>query len=193
MTTQLTSITRTENYRLVPPSGTFEIDPVHTFVTFRAQHLVVGRVRGTFTGVAGTINVDDEFLTSRVEVAIETKSINTLFPTRDDDLRSPDYLDVERFPHMTFRSSEITELPPDQWIVTGELTIRNMTLPVDLLFEFTGAMPDPFGNLRLGFHATTTISRREFGLLTLLEAHSGNLRVARDVEIEIDVEAIRPL
>jgi polyisoprenoid-binding protein YceI len=143
--------------------------------------------------VGGTITVDDDFLKSHVEVALEAKSINTLFAMRDDDLRSPDYLDVENFPTLRFVSTSLTELPSDQWLLTGDLTIRTVTRPVDLLFEFGGAIPDPFGNLRIGFHANATISRNEFGLLTMLDGHAGNLRVARDVAIEIDVEATKPL
>jgi polyisoprenoid-binding protein YceI len=193
MTDQLTLVERTENHRLVPPAGIFTIDPVHTFVNFRAQHLIVGRVQGRFTGVEGTISIDDDFLQSHAEVTIEAKSINTLFPMRDDDLRSSNYLDVETFATLSFKSNGVTEVPSGQWILSGDLTIRNVTLPVDLLFEYEGSIADPFGNLRLGFHATSTISRRDFGLFTLLEATSGNLRVARDVVIEIDVEATQPL
>jgi polyisoprenoid-binding protein YceI len=154
---------------------------------------VVGRVQGRFADVQGTITIEDDFLESHAEVAIEANSINTLFPMRDDDLRSSNYLDVENYATISFASDRVTELPSDQWILHGDLTIRNVTLPVELLVEYGGAIPDPFGNLRVGFHATATISRSEFGLFTMLEGHSGNLRVARDVSIEIDVEAIQPL
>ena len=193
MTDQLTLADRTENHRLIPPSGTFTIDPVHTFVSFRAQHLVIGRVQGRFTGVEGTITIEDEFLKSHAEVSLEAKSINTLFPTRDDDLRSANYLDVENFATISFVSTGVAEVPSGQWILSGDLTVRNITRPVNFLFEFGGALPDPFGNLRVGFHATATISRSEFGLLTMLESHTGNVRVVHDVAIEIDVEATQPL
>jgi polyisoprenoid-binding protein YceI len=112
---------------------------------------------------------------------------------RDEDLRSPNYLDVETFSTLTFKSTGVTEVPSGRWILSGDLTIRDVTLPVELLFEFGGSMEDPFGNLRVGFHATSTISRSDFGLFTLLEGNSGNLHVARDVMIEIDVEATEPL
>ncbi|HEY1223173.1 MAG TPA: YceI family protein [Acidimicrobiales bacterium] len=193
MTDQLLDTNRTENHRLVPPPGTFAIDPVHTFVNFRAQHLVVGRVQGRFTGVTGTITVDDDFLKSHVEVAIEASSINTLFPVRDDDLRSANYLDVDHYPDLVFASTNLTELPSGQWVLGGDLTIRDTTLPLELAFTFGGALADPFGNLRVGFHATATISRKDYRLFTMLESHSGNVHVARDVDIEIDVEATQPL
>jgi polyisoprenoid-binding protein YceI len=188
-----TADSRLVNHRLVPPPGEFAIDPFHTFVTFRAQHLVVGRVKGRFDAVAGTVSVTEEVLDSHVEVSIEAASISTQMPMRDDDLRSSSYLDVERYPYLTFRSSGITELPSGAWAIGGDLSIREVTRPTELIVEFGGAVHDPFGNLRLGFHATTSISRKEFGLLHDLEQAAGTLRIARDVLIEIDAEAVRPL
>jgi polyisoprenoid-binding protein YceI len=193
MTTQEISTTRTVNSRLVPPAGTFEVDPVHTFVTFRALHLVVGRVQGRFEGVSGSITVGEDFLDSHTEISISADSITTLMPIRDDDLRSNNYLDVAKFPYLTFKSTGVTELPSGEWILSGDLTIKDVTRPVELLVTFGGAIPDPFGNLRVGFHATTTISRRDYGLTTLLEGNDGHVLVARDVSIEIDVEAVHPL
>lgn len=193
MSTQEMNATRTLNSRLVPPAGTFEIDPIHTFVTFRAQHLVVGRVHGRFEGVSGTISVGEDFLDSHTEISIKAESITTLMPIRDEDLRSENYLDVAKFPYLTFTSNQVTELPSGEWIITGDLTIKDVTRPTELLVTFGGAIPDPFGNLRIGFHATTTISRRDYGLTTLLEGNGGSLFVARDVSIEIDVEAVHPL
>jgi polyisoprenoid-binding protein YceI len=184
---------RTETDRLVPPPGIFEIDPVHTFVTFRAQHLIVGRVQGRFETVSGTVTVDENVLDSHVEVVIDAASVATHMPPRDDDLRSSNFLDVANYPNLTFESTGITELPSGQWSIAGDLTIKGISVPTDLIVEFGGATPDPFGNLRVGFHATTTISRRDFGLLHQLEYHSGSLLVARDVTIEIDAEAVHPL
>jgi polyisoprenoid-binding protein YceI len=194
MTDALVSIqSRTEADRLVPPPGTFEIDPVHTFVTFRAQHLVIGRVQGRFETVSGGVTVDESVLDSHVEVVIDAASITTQFPMRDDDLRSSNFLDVANYPDLTFRSTGITELPSGKWSIAGDLSIKGVTVATELLVEFNGAVPDPFGNLRVGFHATATISRRDFGLVHQLEDHSGSLHVARDVTIEIDAEAVHPL
>ena len=194
MTDSLVSVqSRTEADRLVPPPGTFEIDPVHTFVTFRAQHFIVGRVQGRFETVSGAVTVDENVLDSRVEVVIDAASITTQFLVRDDDLRSSDFLDVANYPNLTFESTGITELPSGKWSIAGDLTIKGITVATALIVEFGGAVADPFGNLRLGFHATTTISRRDFGLLHQLEYHSGSLFVAGDVTIEIDAEAVHPL
>ena len=194
MTDSLVSVqSRTEADRLVPPPGTFEIDPVHTFVTFRAQHFIVGRVQGRFETVSGTVTVDENVLDSHVEVVIDAASVATQFAMRDDDLRSSNFLDVANYPNLTFESTGITELPAGKWSIAGNLTIKGISVPTDLIVEFGGATPDPFGNLRVGFHATTTISRRDFGLLHQLEYHTGGLHVARDVTIEIDAEAVHPL
>jgi polyisoprenoid-binding protein YceI len=194
MTDSLVSIqSRVGTDRLVPPPGIFEIDPVHTFVTFRAQHLIVGRVQGRFETVSGTVTVDESVLDSHVEVVIDAASVATHMPPRDDDLRSSNFLDVANYPDLTFESTGITELPSGQWSIAGDLTIKGISVPTDLVVEFGGAVPDPFGNLRVGFHATTTISRRDFGLLHQLEYHSGSLLVGRDVTIEIDAEAVHPL
>jgi polyisoprenoid-binding protein YceI len=194
MTDSLVSVqSRTEADRLVPPPGTFEIDPVHTFVTFRAQHFIVGRVQGRFETVSGAVTVDENVLDSRVEVVIDAASITTQFLVRDDDLRSSDFLDVANYPNLTFESTGVTELPSGKWSIAGDLTIKGITVATALIVEFGGAVADPFGNLRLGFHATTTISRRDFGLLHQLEYHSGSLFVAGDVTIEIDAEAVHPL
>jgi polyisoprenoid-binding protein YceI len=100
---------------------------------------------------------------------------------------------VANYPNLTFRSTGITELPSGKWSITGDLTIKGMTVATELIVEFNGAVPDPFGNLRVGFHATTTISRRDFDLVHDLENHTGSLHVARDVTIEIDAEAVHPL
>ncbi len=194
MTDALVSpLSRSESDRLIPPAGVFEIDPVHTFVNFRAQHLIVGRVQGRFESVSGAITVVDNVLDSHVEVSIDAASIATHFPMRDDHLRSAQFLDVEHFPTLTFTSTGITELPSGQWSIAGDLTIKGITAATELIVEFNGAVPDPFGNLRVGFHATTTVSRRDYGLDFELESHTGSLRVARDVTIEIDAEAVHPL
>jgi polyisoprenoid-binding protein YceI len=191
--TPASTLSRSESDRLIPPPGVFEIDPVHTFTTFRAQHLIVGRVQGRFEEVSGAITVVDNVLQSHVEVSIDAASIATHMPMRDDHLRSSAFLDVENWPTIAFQSTGITELPSGEWSITGDLTIKGVSLPTELTVEFGGAVPDPFGNLRLGFHATTSLSRRDYGLDFELESHTGRLLAARDVTIEIDAEAVHPL
>ena len=128
MTDSLVSIqSRTETDRLVPPPGTFEIDPVHTFVTFRAQHLIVGRVQGRFETVSGTVTVDENVLDSHVEVVIDAASIATHMPHAG---RRPAFVELPgrgQLPEPHLRSTGITELPSGQWSIAGDLTIKGVT------------------------------------------------------------------
>lgn len=184
---------RIVNHALVPPAGTFEIDPVHTFVGFSAQHLVVGRVRGRFEAVRGTVTVAEDPSASTLEASIEAASITTLNSTRDDDLRSEHYLNVERYPTVTYRSTAACELTAGAWLVTGDLTLHGATRPVELTVRFGGAVTDPYGNARVAFHAHGSVTRHDFGLNYELIKEAGGLLVGRDIAIDIDAEAIRPL
>jgi polyisoprenoid-binding protein YceI len=184
---------RIVNHALVPPVGTFEIDPAHTFVGFSAQHLVVGRVRGRFEVVRGAVVVADDPSASTVEADIDTASITTLNATRDEDLRSAHYLDAEQFPTMTYRSTAACELTAGAWLVTGDLMLHDVTRPVQLTVRFGGAVTDAYGNARVAFHAQGWITRHDFGLTYELLKEAGGLLVGKDVAIDIDAEAIRPL
>jgi len=184
---------RVVNHALVPPAGTFDLDPAHTFVTFSAQHLVVGRVRGRFEAVQGVVTVGEDPSASAVEVSVETASITTLNATRDDDLRSQHYLDVARYPMMTYRSTVTSELTAGAWLVTGDLTLHGVTRPVALTVRFGGAVSDSSGNVRVAFHARGSLTRHDFGLSYELVKEAGGLLVGKDVAIGIDAEAIRPL
>jgi polyisoprenoid-binding protein YceI len=183
---------RRETDRLIPPLGTFEIDPVHTSVTLRARHLIIGRVQGRFDMVTGTLTIDENASDSHVEVSIDAGSIATRNPTRGDRLHSYEFVEVANYESLTFRSTATTESPSGQWSITGDLTTRGVTVTTKLIVAFCGAASDPFANLRLGFHATTTISRRHLGPILDHENHTGNLPVANEVTIEIDAEAVHP-
>jgi polyisoprenoid-binding protein YceI len=183
---------RIVNHVLAPPVGTFELDPVHTFVAFSAQHLVVGRVRGRFEVVQGTIVVADDLRDSSAVVSVETASLTTLNPMRDDDVRSEHYLDVEHYPTMTYRSTSALESTAGVWRITGDLTLHGVTRPVELTVRFGGAVTDASGNIRIAFHADASITRRDFGLTYELLKEAGGMLVGKDIAIEIDAEAIRP-
>ena len=184
---------RVVNHVLLPAPGTYEIDPIHTFVTFRAQHLIVGRVRGRFESVTGTAIIAQEPTESMVDVQIAATSISTLMSLRDDDLRSAHYLDVERYPTIAYRSSRLTEEPNGKWLLSGDLTIRDTTRPVDLVVTFGGAVADSYGNARIAFQARGSITRMDFGLDHELEKEAGGKKVRGDILIDIDAELVRPL
>ncbi len=180
---------RIVNHVLAPSSGVYAIDPVHTFVGFSAQHLVVGRVRGRFERVTGTVSIAEEPTASSLEVTVETGSISTLFAARDEDLRSDRFLDCDAHPTMTYRSTSVTERPRGDWLVLGELTVRGVTKPIPLTVRFGGSITDSQGKARASFTATGTLTRSEFGVVAELEEESGSMRIGDDITLDIEAEA----
>jgi polyisoprenoid-binding protein YceI len=144
-------------------AGTWEIDPVHSEVSFVVRHLVVSRIRGRFNRFSGTIVTNEDITRTSVTLSIDAASIDTNESNRDNHVRSADFLDVEKFPDITFRSTAVrgegTGIGVD-----GELTIRGVTRPVALDVELNGFTPDLHGGTRVGFSATTEIDRQEFGV-----------------------------
>jgi polyisoprenoid-binding protein YceI len=170
-----------------PAAGTWEIDPGHTSVAFVARYLMVTKVRGHFSGFSGAVHVAERPGESWAEIVIQASSIDTGNADRDKHLRSPDFLDVERFPEIRFKSTKI-ELPGgNRIVVTGNLTIRDVTRPVVLQVEFAGLSQDPWGNRRAGFSATTEIDREEFGASWNLALEAGGWLVSKTVQLELDV------
>ena len=182
---------RITNHVLVPSPGVYKIDPIHTFVGFAAQHLVVGRVRGRFERVAGTVTIAEEPIASSLEVTIETASISTLLIARDDDLRSERFLDVGAYPIVTYRSTAVIERPRGEWNVLGNLTIRDVTRLIPLTVHFEGTIADSYGKPRAAFHATGTITRSAFGVVAELSQEAGSMMIGDDVTLDIEAEAVR--
>jgi polyisoprenoid-binding protein YceI len=171
------------------------IDPAHTRVAFSVKHMMFTTVRGRFAEVSGSIEVVDAAPErSAVEVDIEAASIDTHAEDRDAHLRSPDFLDVENHPRVTFRSRRVegaAEEPGATFRVVGDLTIRDVTREVVLEARFEGTGTDPWGGTRAGFHAETTVDRRDFGLVWNQPLESGGVLVGHDVVIELDVQAVK--
>jgi polyisoprenoid-binding protein YceI len=182
---------RIANHVLVPRRGTYAIDPVHTFVGFTAQHLVVGRVRGHFERVAATVTIGEEPAASSLEVTIETASISTQSAARDEDLRSARFLDTDAHPTMTYRSTGVVERPRGEWHVLGDLTVRGVTNAVPLTVRFEGSITDSWGNARAAFHARGTLTRSDFGLLAELGKEAGSMLIGDDITLDIEAEATR--
>jgi polyisoprenoid-binding protein YceI len=174
---------------------TWKIDPAHTTVEFAVKHMMFTTVRGRFTKLEGTIEVDDEQPTrSRVEVTIDADSIDTGSADRDKHLRSADFLDVEHHARLTFASRSVrgaSAREGDSFEVEGDLTIRGKTMPVTLECTYTGQGKDPWGGTRSGFSARTQIDRREWDLRWNAALESGGILVANEVKIELEVQAVR--
>jgi polyisoprenoid-binding protein YceI len=176
---------------LLLPTGTWEIDPSHSTVGFSARHLMVAKVRGRFTSFHGTIGIGEEPSPSSVTVSIEAASIDTRDENRDVHLKSPDFLDVLRWPTMTFTSTEVRYSRGGQFEVDGNLTIRDVTRPVTLKAEFNGVQQDPWGGTRAGFEAHTEFNRKDFGLEWNVALEGGGVLVGDKVTVDLEVEAVR--
>jgi polyisoprenoid-binding protein YceI len=170
------------------PAGTYVIDPSHTEVGFSVRHAGISKVRGKFEKFEGQIVVADNVAESSAIVTIDASSINTGDANRDGHLRSADFWDAENKPTWTFVTNGL-EGDGDEFTLKGDLTINGVTKPVALDAEFNGAATDPFGSQRIGFSASTEISRKEFGLTWNAALETGGLLVGDKVKILLEVEA----
>jgi polyisoprenoid-binding protein YceI len=173
-------------------TGDYTVDVAHTRIGIRARHAMVTTVRGAFgefSGQARLLPADPS--SSSVTLRIRTASIDTGNADRDAHLRSPDFLDVDTYPEIVFASTGVEELDDDQYAVSGELTIKDVTRPVTVDFTLTGSALDPFGNLRVGFEGALAILRSDWGLTWNAALETGGWLVSDRIQIEFDVSAIR--
>ena len=173
-------------------TGTYTLDPSHTRVGFVARHAMVTKVRGAFNDVSGTGYLDAaDPSRSRLEVTIQAASIDTRNADRDNHLRSNDFLDMEHYPTIRFVSTKVEPAGDGHFRVTGDLTIRGVTKPVTVDFEFTGSATDPFGNERIGLEGSTTINRKDWGVNWNAALEAGGVLVGENVTLEFEVSAIK--
>lgn len=174
-------------------AATWQIDPDHAFIEFKVRHLMVSSVKGNFTKVVGTVEADEANLAKAMaSVTIDTTSIDTNNAKRDEHLRSPDFLDVAKFPTMTFASKQVFVDGGKVSKVIGDLTIRGITREVTVaVTDFTPAIKDPWGLLRRGATATATINRKDFGLTWNKTLEAGGVVVGDEVKIAVDIELIQ--
>jgi polyisoprenoid-binding protein YceI len=170
-------------------TGTWTIDPSHTEIGFSVRHLV-SKVRGKFEAFEGTIVTQEDLTASTVNVTVDLNSINTGSTDRDNHLRSADFFEVETHPKMTFVSTGIVQKSDTDFVVTGDLTIKGVTKPVELATEFLGEGGDPWGGTRVGIEATAEISRKEFGIDFNIPLEGGKVMVGDKISIHINAEAV---
>ncbi|WP_432833593.1 YceI family protein [Dactylosporangium sp. CA-092794] len=189
----MTAPANTREYQglTIPTPGKFELDPAHTRVGFVARHLMVSKVRGGFTSASGSIVIAEDPLESQVEVNIDASSIDTGQTDRDGHLRGPDFLHVEQWPAVSFKSTRVAGLSGNEFKLIGDLTIRDVTREVELDVEFEGHAKSPWGQEVIGFSATTEIDREDFGITWNQALETGGVLVGRKVKIEIGAEAVR--
>ena len=172
-------------------TATWKLDASHSSVEFSARHMMFTTVKGRFSEVEGTVTVHGERPeTAEVVVTMAASSIDTRTEQRDQHLRSPDFLDVEQYPTLTFASTRITG-DSEHFTMTGDLTIRGITKPVTLAVTHGGTGNDPWGGERMGFSATGRIDRRDFGLSWNQVLEAGGVLVSNEIKIHIDAQLVR--
>lgn len=173
--------------------STWSIDPVHTHASFSIRHMVISNVRGELGKVNGTLTLDDKDVTkSKVEATIDVAGLDTREPKRDDDLRSPNFFDVAKYPTISFTSTKVEKAGKDGLKVTGDLTIHGVTKPIVL--KVTGPTPevkDPWGMTRRGVSASSKLNRNDYGVSWSKVLEGGGAVVGNDVAVEIEVELIK--
>ncbi|HXW57347.1 MAG TPA: YceI family protein [Candidatus Cybelea sp.] len=175
------------------PITTWNIDPAHSVAEFKVRHMMISNVKGRFSGIRGSLVLDEADLTrSRVEAAIDARSLDTQEPQRDAHLRSADFFDVENSPTLSFQSGRITRTSEGTLAVEGQLTLRGVTGRVVFAVEGPSApAQDPWGNTRVGLAAATKINRRDFGLTWNSALETGGILVGDEVTISLDVEFVK--
>ncbi|GAA1397709.1 YceI family protein [Luteococcus peritonei] len=172
--------------------GTYVIDPTHSTLGFVARHAMITKVRGSFTDFSGTAEIHGSAPeTSRVNVDIDVNSVDTRNADRDGHLKSGDFFETEKFPKITFASTNVAVTDASTVEITGDLTIKDVTQSVTIPFEFTGEAVDPFGNTRIGFEGSTEVNRRDFNLTWNAALDTGGVLVSEKITLEFEVSAIK--
>ncbi|SYZ72890.1 conserved exported hypothetical protein [Candidatus Zixiibacteriota bacterium] len=171
-------------------ADTYQIDPVHSNIGFTVKHMVISNVKGNFSDFSGTIVYDDKDISkSSVNVTIKTISINTGNQYRDNDLKSGNFFEAEKYPEITFQSTKI-EKAVDGFVMTGNLTMRGVTKEVQIPFNILGTIKDPYGNMRMGAEGGLTINRQDYGISFNKALDNGGLVVGNEVKIDLNIEAV---
>jgi polyisoprenoid-binding protein YceI len=170
-------------------AGTWDIDPIHSDVSFTVRHMMVSKVRGRFASFSGEIVTGEDVTDSSVTASIDPASIDTGNDQRDGHVRSADFFDVENHPLWTFRSTGV-RVDSGGLVVDGELTIKGVTRSVPLALEVNGVGPDASGGTRAGFSASTTIDRNDFGVDIKMPLDGGGVVVGEKVQVTLEIEAV---
>jgi polyisoprenoid-binding protein YceI len=170
------------------PAGTFNIDPSHSRVGFSARHAMVTKVRGSFNDYTGAAVVADG--AASINIEINVASVDTRSADRDGHLQSADFFDVANFPKITFASTSVKDAGSDKLSVEGNLTIKDVTKPLTIEFEYSGTATDPFGNARFGFEGAAEINRKDFGLTWNAALETGGILVSENIKLEFEISTI---
>lgn len=169
-------------------AGTYNIDPSHSRVGFSARHAMVTKVRGSFNEYSGSAVVANG--SASINIEISAASIDTRSADRDGHLKSADFFDAEVFPKITFASTSVKDSGSDKLVVEGNLTIKDVTRAITIVFEYTGTATDPFGNARFGFEGESEINRKDYGLTWNAALETGGILVSENIKLEFEISAI---
>jgi polyisoprenoid-binding protein YceI len=173
-------------------AGTWTVDAVHSDVSFKVRHMAVGKAKGTFALQSATLVVGDNGLAdATVTAVIDAASVDTKQDQRNEHVKSADFLDVENHPTLTFVSTAVRDFDGEEFVLVGDLTIRGTTQQVELAVEYLGETVDAYGSTRAGFSATTSISRKSFGVSFEAAFGAGNAVVADKVELALELEFVK--
>jgi polyisoprenoid-binding protein YceI len=173
-------------------TGTYTLDVVHSRIGFSARHAMVTKVRGAFNEFEGSTTIDGATPSnSAVSVTIDVASVDTRNEQRDGHLKTGDFLDIEKFPKITFTSTSVEHDGGNDFQVTGDLTIKGITKSVTLPLEFQGSAKDPYGNDRIGFEGTVSINRSDFGVTFNAALETGGVLVSEKIALEFEISAIK--
>lgn len=171
---------------------TFNVDPSHSSLGFVVRHLGFSKVRGAFDVFEGEIEFDPSDLASlEADASIETESVNTNEDNRDEHLRSADFFDVENYPTITFKSTDVRVIDDSTFKLIGEFSLHGVTKTIELDAEYLGESPDPWGGTRIGFEARTKINRKDYGLNWNVALEAGGFLVGEEVEIVLEIQAVK--
>jgi polyisoprenoid-binding protein YceI len=173
-------------------TGDYVLDPAHSRIGFVARHAMVTKVRGAFNEFTGSAHIDGAGPSrSTAEVTIKVASIDTRNADRDGHVRSNDFLQIDDYPEITFRSTSAAQTGENTFDLTGDLTIKGVTQKVTIPFTFEGEATDPFGNTRLGFEGSTAIHRKDFGITWNAALETGGVLVSDKIVLEFEISAIK--
>ncbi|GAB3622138.1 YceI family protein [Mariniluteicoccus endophyticus] len=172
-------------------TGTWTLDPTHTRIGFVARHAMVTKVRGSFNEFEGTATTGGNLSDAKIDVTIQVASVDTRNADRDAHLRTGDFFEVEKYPTITFTSTHVEAVDAETLRVTGDMTIKDVTKPVTIDFEYSGTAQDPYGNTRAGVEGSTTITRSDFGINFNAALETGGVLVSDKITLEIEASLIR--
>ena len=184
------TLTRTWQGLDIPPAGTYDVDPAHTTIEVIARHMMVSKVRGRFDEFSGHVVIGDDPTSSSVELDIQAASISTSDEQRDGHLRSADFLDVETYPSIKVQGSSPQQVKGEDFKITVDLTIRDVTKPVEVDFTLGGVTKDPWGMTRVFFSGEFSIDREAFGVTWNQALETGGVMVGKELKAEVELQAV---